>query len=104
MPVETLSRYVTSNSDILSGEPVILGTRTSVRAIVGLWRLGIMPEEILSHLPHLTLAQVFDALSFYLDHQAEINEYIEQNQVPNELVHPLVIALYNSSSHTSLIK
>ncbi|AFZ32235.1 protein of unknown function DUF433 [Gloeocapsa sp. PCC 7428] len=90
MPVETLSRYVTSNSEILSGEPVILGTRTSVRAIVGLWRLGIMPEEILSHLPHLTLAQVFDALSFYLDHQAEINEYIEQNQVPNELVHPSV--------------
>ncbi|PIG91911.1 DUF433 domain-containing protein [Gloeocapsopsis sp. IPPAS B-1203] len=104
MPVETLSRYVTSNSDILSGEPVILGTRTSVRAIVGLWHLGIMPEEILSHLPHLTLAQVFDALSFYLDHQAEINEYIEQNQVPNELVHPSTIAIYKSSSHTSPIK
>jgi len=92
MSAATLSRYVTSNSDILSGEPIILGTRTSVRAIVSLWRLGIMPEEILSHLPHLTLAQVFDALSFYLDHQAEINEYIEQNRVPNELVHPSVRA------------
>ena len=92
MSVESLSRYVTSNSEILSGEPIILGTRTSVRAIVGLWRLGIMPEEILSHLPHLTLAQVFDALSFYLDHQAEINEYIERNRVPNELVHPSVRA------------
>ena len=92
MSVESLSRYVTSNSEILSGEPIILGTRTSVRAIVGLWRLGIMPEEILSHLPHLTLAQVFDALSFYLDHQAEINEYIERNRVSNELVHPSVRA------------
>ncbi|MDD1454328.1 hypothetical protein MEN95_05145 [Dolichospermum sp. ST_sed7] len=51
-----------------------------------------MPEEILNHLPHLTLAQVFDALSFYLDHQAEINDYIERNQVPNELVHPAVKA------------
>lgn len=88
MTVETLSRYVTSNSEILSGEPIILGTRTSIRAIVGLWRLGVMPEEILNHLPHLTLAQVFDALSFYLDHQAEINEYIEQNRVPSEFVHP----------------
>ncbi|MBW4646771.1 MAG: DUF433 domain-containing protein [Goleter apudmare HA4340-LM2] len=92
MPVKTFSRYVTSNSEILSGEPIIIGTRTSVRAIVGLWRLGIMPEEILSHLPHLTLAQVFDALSFYLDHQAEINEYIERNQVPHELVHSSVKA------------
>lgn len=43
-------------------------------------------------MPHLTLAQVFDALSFYLDHQTEINEYIERNQVPDELVHPSVKA------------
>jgi hypothetical protein len=32
-------------------------------------------------------------LSFYLDHQAEINDYIERNQVPNELVHPAVKAV-----------
>ncbi len=43
-------------------------------------------------LSYLTLAQVFDALSFYLDHQAEINYYIERNQVPYELVHPSVKA------------
>lgn len=90
MPIESLSRYVTRNPEILGGEPTIQRTRTSVRAIVGLWRLGIMPEEILNHLPHLTLAQVFDALSFYLDHQSEVNEYIENNQVPDELVHPSV--------------
>jgi uncharacterized protein (DUF433 family) len=92
MIAEASSRYVTSNPEILGGEPIIIGTRTSIRAIVGLWRLGIMPEEILNHFPHLTLAQVFDALSFYLDHQTEINDYIERNQVPNELVHPLVKA------------
>jgi uncharacterized protein (DUF433 family) len=90
MTTKSISRYVTRNSEILSGEPIITGTRTSVRAIVGMWRLGIMPEEIINHLPHLTLAQVFDALSFYLDNQAEINEYIDRNQVPNELVHPSV--------------
>lgn len=96
MPAETLSRYVTRNSEILGGEPIIIGTRTSVRAIVGLWRMSIMPEEILNHLPHLTLAQVFDALSFYLDNQAEINEYIEKNQVPDQLVHPSVRAMLSS--------
>jgi uncharacterized protein (DUF433 family) len=95
MFTETSSRYVTHNPEILGGEPIIIGTRTSVRAIVVLWRLGIMPEEIMSYLPHLTLAQVFDALSFYLDHQAEINEYIEQNQVPDDLVHPSVKTALN---------
>ena len=95
MTVEMLSRYVTNNPEILDGEPIVVGTRTPVRAIVGLWRLGIMPEEILSHLPHLTLAQVFDALSFYLDRKTEINESIERNQVPDELIHPAVKAALN---------
>ena len=93
MSAETLSRYVTRNPETLGGEPIIAGTRTSVRAIVGLWRLGVMPEEILNHLPHLTLAQVFDALSFYLDHQSEINQSTERNQVPEALVHPSVKAV-----------
>ena len=94
---DTISRYVTRNPEILSGEPIIIGTRTSIRAIVGLWRLGIMPEEIPTHLPHLTLAQIFDALSFYLDNQAEINEYIESNRVPDDLVHPSVKAALQQS-------
>lgn len=97
MFAETSSRYVTRNPEILSGEPIITGTRTSVRAIVGLWRLGIMPEEILNHLPHLTLAQVFDALSFYLDHQTDINDYIERNQVPDELTYPSVRGVFSES-------
>ncbi|KKJ00425.1 DUF433 domain-containing protein [Prochlorothrix hollandica] len=91
MSPETLTRYVTRHPEILSGEPIIAQTRTSVRAIVSLWRLGIPPEEIVTtHLTHLTLAQVFDALSFYLDHQDDINAYIERNRTPESLVHPIV--------------
>jgi len=93
MVATTLSRYVTRTPEILSGEPIIAGTRTSVRAIVSLWHMDNKPEEIPSHLPHITLAQVFDALSFYLDNQSEIDEYIERNQVPDELVHPAVRAI-----------
>lgn len=94
MVAATLSRYVTRNAEILGGEPIIVGTRTSVRAIVGLWQLGTSPEAILDHLPHLTLAQIFDALSFYLDHQTEIDDHMARNQVPDELVHPAVRAAF----------
>lgn len=96
MTTTTGSRYVTRNPDILSGEPIIAGTRTSVRAVVGLWRLGTSPEEIPSQFPHLTLAQVFDALSFYLDNQAEINNYIERNRIPDDLIHPAVREALNA--------
>lgn len=73
---------VISDSELLGGEPVIRGTKTPVRAIVELWRIGIPPEEIPLHLPHITLAQVFDALSYYAEHQVDINHYIEINRVP----------------------
>lgn len=86
MTTATEHLYVTTSAQILSGEPIIRGTRTPVRAIVELWRHGTAAEEICRHLPHLTLAQVFDALSYYSDHQEEINAHIERNRIPDELV------------------
>ncbi len=90
MAVVVAHPYIVSDPDLLHGEPVVRGTKTSVRAIVELWRLGTRPEEIPVHLPHLQLAQVFDALSYYSDHQEEINGYIARNRVPDDLVHPSV--------------
>jgi uncharacterized protein (DUF433 family) len=90
MTTVAISRYVTRNPEILGGEPIIVGTRISVRTIVGLWRLGTSPEAIPTQFPQLTLAQVFDALSFYLDNQSEINQYIERNRIPDNLIHPAV--------------
>jgi uncharacterized protein (DUF433 family) len=82
----TEHRYIIRNPNILGGEPLIQGTRTPVRAIVELWRLGVAPEEIPVRLPHLTLAKVFAALSYYSDHQAEIHEYIQRNHIPKALI------------------
>ena len=77
----TAHRYIVSVPEILGGEPVLEGTRTPVRAVVELWRCGTPAEEITLDLPHLTLAQVFDALSYYSDHTAEINDHIEANRL-----------------------
>ena len=86
----SLHRYITNDEHILGGEPIILGTRTPVRAIVETWRLGVRAEGIPEHLPHLTLAQVFDALSYFSDHRDEINAHIEHNRIPEALLDPLV--------------
>ena len=68
--------YITQIKDICGGSPIIIGTRTPVRSIVLYYKTGMSPEEIIEGLPHLTLAQVFDALSYYHDHQEEIEEDI----------------------------
>ena len=83
-------RYIVTNDEILSGEPIIEGTRTPVRAIVETWRMGVPPEAIPSRMPHLTLAQVFDALSYFSDDQAEILHHIKRNRIPDHLIDPLV--------------
>jgi uncharacterized protein (DUF433 family) len=80
--------YIVRDDAILGGEPIIKGTRTPVRAVVENWRMGIAPEDIPSHLPYLTLAQVFDALSYFADHQEEIAAHIERNRIPDELIDP----------------
>lgn len=74
--------YVESVPFILGGEPVIKGTRTPVRAIVERWKFGESVEETARNLPHLRLAQIFDALGYYDDHREEIEKYIELNRVP----------------------
>jgi uncharacterized protein (DUF433 family) len=74
--------YVTRVDTILSGEPIIKGTRTPVRAVAEHWKFGDAPEEIARKLPHLHLAQIFDALSYYNDHRDEIERYISLNRLP----------------------
>lgn len=83
-------RYIVRDHRILGGEPIIEGTRTPVRAVAELWRLGLQPDEIVRRLPHLTLGQAFDALSYYSDHRDEINAFIERNRIDEEETDTLV--------------
>jgi uncharacterized protein (DUF433 family) len=80
--------HIARDDSILSGEPIIKGTRTPVRAIVEIWRMGVPPEDITTHLPHLSLAQIFDALSYFADHPDEIAHRIERNRISEDEVDP----------------
>ncbi len=59
---------------------VIKGTRIPVSIIVGYIKLGETPQHLVENvLPHLTLAQVYDALSYYYDFQTEIETELAEN-------------------------
>lgn len=90
MTFQTEHCYIVKDDAILGGEPIIKGTRTPVRAVVESWRLGLAPEAIPQHLPHLTLAQVFDALSYFSDYPEEIQRHLEANRIPDDRIHPLL--------------
>jgi uncharacterized protein (DUF433 family) len=67
--------YIVRDSSIYGGEPIIEGTRTGVRHIILLFQSGQDPEEIADS-QRITLAQVYDAISYFYDNEAEITHYI----------------------------
>jgi uncharacterized protein (DUF433 family) len=76
---DVLMRYITSDPNVLYGEPIVVGSIVAVRDIVQLWESGIKPEAMVRHLfNRVTIAQIFDALSFYADYPEEVNVWIEK--------------------------
>ena len=73
----TLDSLIQTTPELRGGRPIIAGTGTTVRSIAGLYKLGLSAEEIGIQLPHLTLAQIHAALTYYHLFQTEIEADIE---------------------------
>ena len=71
----TAHPYIVRDSTIYGGEPLINGTRTAVRHVILLFQSGQDPEVIAAD-QHLSLAQVYDAISYFYDNEEEIKHYI----------------------------
>ena len=67
------------NSRVLGSEPIVRGTRISVRSVVLASRERGGPEEVLEAYPQLTLADVNESLAFYDAHRTEIDRYVRAN-------------------------
>jgi uncharacterized protein (DUF433 family) len=76
--VKTEHRYVHKDLTICDGDPVIAGTRIPVRLIYQRAQDGDTMETIRQAYPHLTPAQIHDALSYAYDHLAEIEQEIQR--------------------------
>jgi uncharacterized protein (DUF433 family) len=72
--------HIIVKKGVSGGSPIIKGARTSVADIAGYYLMGLSPEEIQRELPHLGLAQIFDALAFYLDHKEAIDRELDKNR------------------------
>ena len=79
--------YVTSKKGVAGGKPIIAGTRIKVSQIAIYYeKMGYTPDDIVRAHPHLTLAQVHAALSYYYDHIREIDRQIAcERQLAEEM-------------------
>ena len=82
-----ISEYVEQRD----GGYYITGTRISLDSVVYSFHEGNSPEVIQENFPLLKPAQIYGAIAFYLDHQAELDEHLasseqacEANTIPLE--------------------
>jgi uncharacterized protein (DUF433 family) len=77
--VKTEHPHIVHLTGVCGGEPVIDGLRVSVRHVATLHQRGETILDI-SEALGLTEAQVFHALSYFFDHQGEIQALINEEE------------------------
>lgn len=77
--VETY-RYIVKTPGICGGKARIENTRVGVHDVIGLLQNGETVESAIRQLPDVTRAQVYECLSYYEDHLAEI-DYLVARQM-----------------------
>jgi len=63
-----------------NGGYYLAGARVSLESIVCAFNEGLSPEAIQEDFALLKLSQIYGAIAFYLDHQAEIDKYLEASE------------------------
>jgi len=64
-----------------NGGYYVAGTRISLDSVVCSFNRGSSPERILEQFPLLgKLSRIYGAIAFYLDHQTEVDQYLEETE------------------------
>jgi Protein of unknown function (DUF433). len=62
----------------------ICRTRISLDSIIEAFKRGAAPETIRRSFPLLSLEEVYGAITFYLQHEAEIDAYLQRSEAELE--------------------
>jgi uncharacterized protein (DUF433 family) len=71
-----IGTFIVRSPEIRGGRPRIAGTGVTVQRVVGWYKLGLSPKEIMDEIPHLSLVQVYAALAYYHVNRDEIEAAI----------------------------
>jgi len=76
------SIHIETCDDVCGGKPCVAGTRIRVWDI-HVWHdlQGQSPEEMVALYPQLTVADIYAALAYYLDHQKVIDQQAAEDRV-----------------------
>ena len=70
-------------------------TRVTLDTLVAAFQRGDTPEEIARNYDALSLTQVYQAIGYYLAHQADVDAYLEQRRADRASVQKQVESRHN---------
>lgn len=79
------SQTVPLNQDA-DGTVRVTDSRVTLDTLVAIFKKGATAEQIQDSFPSLTLRQIYGAIFYYLDHQAEVEEYLNERQAEAEAI------------------
>jgi uncharacterized protein (DUF433 family) len=82
--VVDIGTLIIRDRNLRGGRPIIAETGTSVRRIAVLYKQGNSAEEIARLMSHLSIAQVYAALTYYHANRAEIDTDLAEEQAAYE--------------------
>lgn len=73
-----MSKHDDPYVELRDGVRYVRGSRVPLESLVWLWRDGQSAETIREAYPLLSLAEVYGAIAYYLDHQAVVDQELAE--------------------------
>ncbi|WP_377477481.1 MAG: DUF433 domain-containing protein [Microcoleus anatoxicus] len=87
--ITDIGTLISRQPDIHGGCPIIAGTGVTVRRIAIWYKQGLNAEEIGDRVGHLTLTQVYAALTYYHANREEVDADIAAEEAEGDLIEAL---------------
>ena len=81
----TFSQTVPLHQDE-TGTARVTGSRVTLDTLVAAFKKGNTAEQIQDSFPSLALRQIYGAIAYYLDHQDDVEAYLEERQTEAEAI------------------
>jgi uncharacterized protein (DUF433 family) len=90
--ITDIGSLITRHPGIHGGCPIIAGTGVTVRRIAMWYQQGLRAEEIAPRIGHLSIAQVYAALTYYHINREEIDRDIAEEEAEADRIEALHLA------------
>jgi uncharacterized protein (DUF433 family) len=62
------------------------GTRVTLETVLEIFKQGASPQEIVTALPDLELADVYATITYYLRHRVDVDAYLQEQDAKAEAI------------------